>query len=345
MGNFGMEDSPRGARGFRLWWVIVLGLGVIAAGMLLVVWQLERNSTRQVLDEMSRRGAQGFSGGLIWSRYEPFTAALTNKALLAPPKDFVEQGEKALPDLLKLLDRDVTGAGGAPNWMDRLPPIIRRWLPDNSNQRDVGRAIAAFYVLGSNAAPVLPELSHRLTNYSTSTAAAHALAGIGPMALPAFASALASSNDWVRFCGAWGLGQLGTASRPYAGRVAQAYGVSATSGGSGLMLWSLEKLGGPPEATVPTIVWALGNTNSVEYVNSARVALSALRRLDEIERLPAAHPDAWTQAQRAWFNAQRPALVRQLESLPEDSAASGRSPSLEIKQTAQALKNFGTNPL
>jgi len=325
------QSSPR-----RWGWIaVVVLLGAVAVS-LVMLWQVRRSSSAEVLDAMARIGAQEFTGGLVWGRYQPFSTARTNLARLDLPADFAANGTNALPDLLRLLELDVTGSNPRTNLFDKLPSEVRRWLPFDSSQRKVGRAIAAFHALGPDAAFALSELGSRLTNYSTSTSAAHALAGMGSVAQPAFLDALASSNSWVRLCGAWGLGQSGSASRPYAGDIARAYLFDPNDGGSGLMFWSLGEIGGPPGEVVPILSRGLGSTNAW-IVNPAA---SALLRLIDVSRLPTGHAEGWSPEEKEWFERQRPALIGQLENIPSNPGSARRGPGTAdaVEKALEELK-------
>jgi hypothetical protein len=319
----------------RWYWIVIVGLLVAAAVSLVVVQKLRRTASEKLLDEMARIGAQDFGGGLIWARYQPFPKAGTNRMKPDLPEDFGANATNALPDLLKLLELDVTGSSTRRSLLDKLPLAIRRWLPIDTNPREVGRAIAVFYALGPDAAFALPELGTRLTNYATSTCAAHALAGIGSVSQPAFVNALASSNSWVRLCGAWGLGQFGSASRPYAGDIARAYLLDPNDGGAGLMFWSLGETGGPPDEVVPILSRGLTSTNA--WIASP--AASALLKVIEVSRLPPGDAEGWSPGEKEWFDLQRPALIGQLENIASGPGSSGQGPGTP-GAVAKALKEL-----
>ena len=304
-----MEEEPR-SRWARWGWIAAFTAILLGVVAVVVAALASAGSTDSTLLAMSRLGAQGFGGGLIWGRYQPLSSPnATNPAQWKLPPGFVEQATNDLPGLVEVLKLDVTG-GTPGSWRDRLPPMIRRWLAPDDNQARVGRSIAAFHALGSNAAPALPVLGEMLTNYPTSTAAAHALAGIGPESIPLFVQATGSSNEWIGFCGAWGLAQFGRLARPHAERVVQAQRAHPNSGGIGLMFWALGEIGGPPERILPTLATALQSTNEWIFAPAA----AAVRRLNRIAELPDGHPDAWTGEEREWFAARRPALIDALRN-------------------------------
>jgi hypothetical protein len=334
MNDAGEEQAVLGSWG-RRWWIAGVLLLVGVAVSLVVLQQEQRGPARKVLDEVARLGAQEFTGGLIWGRYQPFPRSGTNLARADLPGDFVANGSNALPTLLEFLELDVTGSNPRPSLLDKLPSQIRRWLPLDTRKLKVGRAISVFYALGPDGAFALTGLSIRLTNYATSTSAAYALAGMGPVSQPAFLNALASSNSWVRVCGAWGLGQFGSASRPYAGDIAHAYLVDPNDGGANLLIWSLGEIGGPPAEVVPILSRGLGNTNT--WVTTP--AASALLKLIEASRLSPGGTGAWSPEEQAWFDLQRPALISQLENIASRPGFSRQGPG-NPDAVAKALKEL-----
>lgn len=288
------------------WFVPVAGLFFCA---FLSIWMHQRARTAldRTLEAMDRIGAVSFTGGLTMGHRPPISPGETNPAMWKLPPSFLDDATNALPALLSVLRLHRTG--GAESWTDSLPRWARENLPLDTDKTKIGQSIAAFHALGTNAASAIPELGRMLTNYGTSTVAAHALIGIGPSAIPEFITASRSSNHWIRGCGAWGLGQLGSGSRPHVDNILNLLQPNPSAPGNSSLLAALGGVGGPPKRVVPVLLAALQGTDAM---NIGAASLS-LRRLNQLAELPPDHPEGWPAEERRWFAAERPALVAQLK--------------------------------
>lgn len=109
-------------------------------------------------------------------------------------------GTNAIPALLDWADKEVSVA-----WKHKLlttlPKRLQNWHPVGwwlvgRDHYRADRALRGFYILGSNAIPAVPELTHRMMTRSSDSGriAALALANMGAAGLPALLSALTNTQ-------------------------------------------------------------------------------------------------------------------------------------------------------
>jgi hypothetical protein len=110
-------------------------------------------------------------------------------------------GTNALPFLLKWIRQEPPSWAGTadralPQALSETAPA--RFLIDGLGYETANGAMLAFGVLGTNAAPAIPELVALMkgtTNRATAVRAIAALSGLGPRALPHILSALSNTNQ------------------------------------------------------------------------------------------------------------------------------------------------------
>jgi HEAT repeat protein len=127
-------------------------------------------------------------------------------------------------------------------------PWLNIKLRDARSRRE--QATLAFFDLGPAGITAIPELARLLTNYSSAVVAAHALAGMGTNAIPAFETALTNANTWVNDCGVWGLAQFGTNSRVAVPLILPLF-KTGNSADNMLVIWALGEIREPVEIICP----------------------------------------------------------------------------------------------
>lgn len=187
-------------------------------------------------------------GGLMHSKFSTKNRPYPNGS----PGDAIRaMGTNVIGPLLVEISRpdDRPWADATKRFLTKLPwPKIQ--FRDARSRRE--QAAVAFFDLGTAGITALPELTQLLTNYSSATYAAHALAGMGTNAIPAFTTALASSNTWIMDCGAWGLAQIGTESRDVVPQILLQLPKGNTADQM-LMLWVLGEIREPAEIILPEL--------------------------------------------------------------------------------------------
>lgn len=186
-------------------------------------------------------------------------------------------GSNAVPTLLEWEDKDARVP-----WKYKLyaqlprslqkQRLIDNWLIAADHYR-VDRALFAFYILGSNALPAVPELTRRMMTRTSDSGvyAATALANMGGAAIPALSSALTNAK---------------TPNRPWVARMLGNATHAASDDLSGVQLLSrcvqdpnpavgataameLSLLTSKPELTVPALIQGLADPRGQVRLRSA----------------------------------------------------------------------------
>lgn len=256
-------------RGLLFLFLILIGFAITIGGVQL--WKSSGPSyqSRSLRSWLKDYGSP-IGGGLIHDKFanthRPGPNAATRAAIRAI-------GTNAVALLLSDLK-----CSDDPPWLTAIVKLSKRQtflrlpLRDAVTRRE--QAAVAFYELGPAGLAALPELARLLTNNSCAVYAAHALAGMGTNAIPAFTTALTNANTWICDCGAWGLAQIGPDARdsvPQLLRIVH----SGNSADAMLRVWALGEIGGPVELILPELAKCLGNADP----DVRRAAAKALLKL------------------------------------------------------------------
>ena len=188
-------------------------------------------------------------GNPIGGGLTPFKFGTNRKEFRSAREAIRAMGTNALGLLLAEIKRpdDPAWADATKRFLTKLP-----W-PDiqfRNSRSSRAQAAVAFFDLGTNGIAAIPELTQLLTNNFRAIYASHALAGMGTNAIPAFTTALASSNTLAMDCGAWGLGQIGPESRDTVPLILLQL-PKRNNAGQKLMLWALSEIREPVELIRP----------------------------------------------------------------------------------------------
>jgi hypothetical protein len=230
--------------------LLLVVIGILGMIGLAVVRQTAQPSYQgRSLDSWLRAyGSSPIGGGLMHDRFPAQRGQSQNGS---PGEAIRAMDTNVVGPLLAEINRpaDSPWADATKRFLAKLPWVTLQFRDTRSRQE---QAAAAFFDLGSIGLTAIPELSRLLTNYSTAVYAAHALAGMGTNAIPAFASALASSNTWIMDCGAWGLAQIGPESRDAVPQMLLQL-PRGNSADQMLMLWALGEIREPANLIVPAL--------------------------------------------------------------------------------------------
>jgi HEAT repeat protein len=243
-------------------------IGLVAIGLAL----LPRNSRlayqgRSLESWMRDYGSRPIGGGLI---HDKFSVGRRQLPKGSPSEAIRAMGTNVIVPLLAEIKRPdgPPWAEASKRFLTKLPwPKLQ--FQDTQSRRE--QAAMAFFDLGTTGIAAIPELTRLLTNYSSSVFAAHALAGMGTNAIPAFTTALASSNTWIMDCGAWGLAQIGAESRVIVPQILLQLPKGNTADQM-LMVWALGEIRAPAELILPELTSRLRHSDP-QVRNSAAQAL------------------------------------------------------------------------
>ena len=254
-------------------WRILLALAVLV--ILIVVGGLTVSggrsgpsyNGRSLASWLEDFGPRPIGGGLI---HDKLSNARRQPRRGLPGIAIRAMGTNAIKPLLLQIKRN-----DDPSWLASVKTALSKqrflnlWLRDPQTLRE--QAAMAFYELGPAGISVQSELATLLTNYSSAACAAHALAGMGPSAIPAFVAALTNSSTWISDCGVWGLAQIGTESRSAVPQILALLQKGNTAD-MRLTLWALGEIHEPGEVICPELVRLLGYSDPIVR-NSAAEAL------------------------------------------------------------------------
>ncbi|HEX5219039.1 MAG TPA: HEAT repeat domain-containing protein [Verrucomicrobiae bacterium] len=234
---------------------------------------------RTVHSWLNDYGSSPIGGGLAHARFGKERRLAGDRW---PGEAIRALGTNAIGPLLAELNcpDDPPWANATKRFLTRLP-LLKLQFRDAPSRRE--RAAVAFFDLGDSGLTAIPELSQLLTNYSTAVYAAHALAGMGTNAIPAFTAALANSNTWVMDCGAWGLAQIGPDSREAVPQILLQL-PRGNPADQMLMLWALGEVREPANLIIAELTSRLRDSDP----QVRQFAANTLRKFGSEARLAAA---------------------------------------------------------
>jgi hypothetical protein len=216
---------------------------------------------------------QGQQLSAWWSQWEQLPKTTRAEKLAAQKQlDAMAQsvGTNALPTYLRWLDR-----GRPHQWHAQLRGWIERTsrgrllLPERKDRSE--RAYLCIKVLGSNAAPIIPDLTRLACSEPSSRYAVWCLAAIGPTAVPGLSNVIAlTPSNAARLSAVRALGVLGTNARPVAPLLEEIIQQNDPNMNGMVMLFTMSALAEiAPDwsAVMPLLVARLEHTNG--YLGAA----------------------------------------------------------------------------
>ncbi len=203
------------------------------------------------------------------SQLRPNTGGISHRPLaeFAEDDEAVRAGRRAVQALgPELIPRYVEMLRWEPSafdlkwtrWADKwgLPRTL--FATDDEAVRMQGAM--AIHALGTNALRAKPELLTLLTNHMTASAAAHALAGLGPSVLPEVVPHVQHPNGWIQCSAAFVMAQNEAAARPWVTNLNPIVN-GPSSANRHLGVWVLGRIGGEHAWTVSTLSNRLNDTD------------------------------------------------------------------------------------
>ena len=208
-----------------------------------------------------------------WSRWEQLpktTPAEKLKAQKQLETMALSLGPNAFPTYLQWLDH-----GRPLRWHVRLSSWVERTsagrflLPERKDRSDW--AYLSIDALGSNAAPIIPDLTRLACSEPSSRFAARCLAAIGPTAVPGLSNVVAlTPSHSTRLSAVIALGKMGTNARPVAPLLVEIIQRPDTNANGMVVLFTISALAEmAPEwpGLVPLLTTSLERTNG--YLGAA----------------------------------------------------------------------------
>jgi hypothetical protein len=239
------------------WWLALLAFVAVLIVLFLRMDNQPSYNGRSLESWLRDFGPKPIGNGLSHSH---FSAGSRNPKTNSPAEAIQAIGTNAIPYLLHALKRK-----DDPPWMVSISQFLAKhklakFSPLDSQSRREQAALGLF-ALGTNALLTLPELSLLLTNYQTACPATHAMAGMGPAAIPVYQNAVANSNTWVAICGIWGLAQNRAASRSTVTNVLPWLN-AANSADVFITTWALGEIREPSEVVIPELMRMLSHADN-----------------------------------------------------------------------------------
>jgi hypothetical protein len=239
------------------WWLALLVFLTVVVVLFLRVESQPSYNGRSLDSWLRDYGPNPIGNGLI---HQHFSAPPRTTNGKSTPLAIQAIGTNAIPYLLNAIQRK-----DDPPWMVSINRYLAKWkltklAPLDAQSRREQAALGLF-ALGTNAIPALPDLSRLLTNNSTACSVTHAMAGMGPVAIPVYQNAVANSNSWVAICGIWGLAQNRAASRVAVTNVLPWLN-AANSADVFITTWALGEIREPSEVVIPELMRMLSHADN-----------------------------------------------------------------------------------
>jgi peptidoglycan/xylan/chitin deacetylase (PgdA/CDA1 family) len=193
--------------------------------------------------------------------------------LAAVSNALTAMGSNGLPQLLRLVSspEGESWLRERIRWFNDKQSLVRIPLRHQPNWPEL--AAYGLQMVGTNAAPALPQLGVLYQQESTCSRVAPCLEAMGPLALPCFLQGLTNPSPAVQTSSLYALGELGPAAAPAVPYVeALARGASASSG---VALQVLARVDPTPARLLPLLGERLADSNHCMQAASALALLGS----------------------------------------------------------------------